>query len=65
MILTISFIISTVISTVGTVLLYSLSALAMAFQYFNLVERKEGVGLLEEVDKLGKSQPINDNEGDF
>lgn len=58
-------IISTIISTVGTVMLYTLSALAMAFQYFNLVERKEGVGLLEEVDQLGKSQPITDNEGDF
>lgn len=58
-------IISTIISTVGTVMLYTLSALAMAFQYFNLVERKEGIGLLEEVDQLGKSQPITDNEGDY
>jgi len=37
-------------------LLYLPSMLALAFQYFNLVERKEGVGLRLLVDKLGDSQ---------
>ncbi|MCO4292892.1 hypothetical protein NF867_08470 [Solitalea sp. MAHUQ-68] len=58
-------ILSTMFSTVGTLLLYSVSALALAFQYFNLVERKEGVGLLQEVDQIGKPNTPEDDEGDF
>ncbi|UKJ08172.1 hypothetical protein [Solitalea lacus] len=58
-------ILGTIFSSVGSVLLYSLSALAIAFQYFNLVERKDGVGLLEEVEQIGKPHSVSDNEGDF
>ncbi|OWP64414.1 hypothetical protein CDA63_03280 [Hymenobacter amundsenii] len=37
----------------GTMLLYPVSLLAMIFQYFNLVERKEGLGLLSRIANLG------------
>ncbi len=39
--------------SVASIFLYSLSALAVAFQYFHLVEVKEGLGLLEQVDRIG------------
>jgi hypothetical protein len=44
---------ATSLSSIAGVFLYTLSALAIAFQYFNLVEIKEGVGLLEQVDRIG------------
>ncbi|MCY7351711.1 MAG: hypothetical protein LH606_13760 [Cytophagaceae bacterium] len=53
--LTIGFIITTMISTVGTVLLQSLVVLAVAFQYYNLVEKKEGVGLLNDIGQIGQA----------
>ncbi len=37
----------------GTMLLYPVSLLAMLFQYFNLVERKEGLGLRDRIASLG------------
>ena|SRR2546428_8181645 len=55
----------TLFSTIGGTFLYSITALAIAFQYFNLVEKKEGTGLLEEVELLGQTQPVAHNEGDF
>ena len=38
----------------GSFLMMTLPALAVGFQYFNLVERKEGIGLLKKIDLLGK-----------
>jgi hypothetical protein len=37
----------------GTVLTYPVSLLALVFQYFNLVEQKEGLGLRTLVDSIG------------
>lgn len=34
-------------------LLQSIHLVALAFQYFNLVERKEGAGLLQEIEQIG------------
>ena len=48
----------------GSILMTTLPALAIGFQYFNLVERKEGPGLLKKIDLLGK-QVETANEGDF
>ena len=48
----------------GSFLMMTLPTLALGFQYFNLVERKEGTGLLNKIDQLGK--PVNTaNEGEF
>jgi hypothetical protein len=43
-------------------LLYSLPLVALAFQYFNLVELKEAKGLLSRIDTLGK--PAESTKGD-
>lgn len=43
-------------------LLYSLPLVALAFQYFNLVELKEAKGLLSRIDTLGK--PAESAKGD-
>ncbi|MCG8306215.1 MAG: hypothetical protein MI975_02410 [Cytophagales bacterium] len=36
----------------GSFLTYSIPIVALSFQYFNLVERKESVGLMEEIEQL-------------
>ena len=41
--------------TVGLMLTYTLPLVALAFQYFNLVERHDGVGLHQLVDRLGQT----------
>ena len=43
-------------------LLYSLPLVALAFQYFNLVELKEAKGLLSRIDTIGK--PAESTKGD-
>jgi hypothetical protein len=45
------YIISSIISSL-TVLLYAISTTAIAFQYYNLVERKEAPGLLKQIDEI-------------
>jgi hypothetical protein len=58
----------------GIIFTYTISLLAMAFQYFNLVERKEGLGLRLLVNELGQPQAIQaaqsshyrpDDEGEY
>lgn len=39
----------------GSFLAYSIPMVALSFQYFNLVERKESVGLMSEIDQLETS----------
>lgn len=46
-------VITTAISTVGTTILSSIVYIALGFQYFNLVERKEGNGLFRQINDLG------------
>lgn len=45
------YIISSIIASLG-VLLYSISTIAIAFQYYNLVERKEAPGLMEQIEYI-------------
>ncbi|MBO0358775.1 hypothetical protein J0X19_12525 [Hymenobacter sp. BT186] len=42
-----------IVASAGGVMLYTLLLVALMFQYFNLVERKEGIGLRTLVDSLG------------
>lgn len=50
--------------TIGLSLLYPLSFIALAFQYFNLVELKESAGLKMEIDQSAK--PTTENqEGEY
>lgn len=47
----------TVVASVGQMILYTPLLVALMFQYFNLVERKEGVGMRHLVDSLGSGAP--------
>lgn len=48
------FIIASMLTTIGTTLLRGLVTLALGFQYYNLVEMKEGPGLLADLERLGQ-----------
>ena len=62
-----------VLSTLGILVIYPLLLLTIAFQYFNLVERREGVGLRALIQQLGQPAPAGphhatyrpDEEGEF
>ncbi len=47
------FIITSIITSLS-VLFYAISTIAIAFQYYNLVERKEAPGLLQQIDNVNK-----------
>lgn len=47
----------TVFRTIAAYLLNALLAIALSFQYFNLVERKEARGLLEKIDRIAPAEP--------
>jgi len=53
-----------VLSTFGTLIAYSVIYLALAFQYFNLVERQESKGLLSEIENLESSTGATEDEGE-
>jgi len=59
-------IISNVISTLGISLLYPMVFIALAFQYFNLVERQESQGLKQQIDLAGQQvETAPRNEGEY
>lgn len=39
-----------------------MAASVHTLQYFNLVERKEGVGMMAKLDLLGKQEEVTDND---
>ena len=55
-------IVLTSISLIGANLLYAISLIAIAFQYFNLVEMKEGAGLMQEIEQMGKENLVDDQD---
>lgn len=57
--------VASVIGMLGETLLYSILHIAMGFQYFNLVERQESIGLMREIDSLGGERDYRPNEGDY
>lgn len=54
-----TYVLTYVFSILGSFLTTPIFWVAMAFQYFNLVEKRELVGLISEIDKIGER---NDNE---
>lgn len=64
---------STMLASVGQMLLYSMLFIALLFQYFNLVEKKEGLGMRNLVASLGSGRaPVAynstfrpDDEGEY
>ncbi len=63
---TISVIATTVLSALGRIVVSSLTYLAITFQYFSLVEGKEGNSLKSQISAIGqKNRPQNDDEESF
>ncbi len=60
-------IVAQTVAIVGGTLLSAVLALAIGFQYFNLVERQEGTGLLSSIDQIGTPPPIPrmQDEGEY
>ena len=50
-----------VFETFGSILSYSLIYMALAFQYFNLVERRESKGLMSKIEQMDNQ---SDEESD-
>jgi hypothetical protein len=50
----------TALAAILVLLLQAITLTAMAFHYFNLGERKEGPGLMEEIEKIGSTQLANE-----
>jgi hypothetical protein len=56
-------IVSSVVATVGSNLLQGITSVALLFQFFNLVERREAQGLMSKLESFGKTElntPKND-----
>ena len=51
-----------VFETFGAILTYSISFLALAFQYFNLVERRESRGLMSRIEQMDDAGNVEDEE---
>ncbi len=51
-----------VIGTLGSTLTSCLLNLAVVFQYYNLVEKKDGVGILSAIQNIGQNQKIRGEE---
>lgn len=58
-------ILTSVISSVGGMIVYSLFSFAVGMQYFNLVERREGKGLRSYIDEIGNSPSPENNPEHF
>lgn len=57
----IALIVTDTIAFTSSVLLSSLSLTAYSMQYFNLVEQKEGVGMMSKLELLGSHEPPSEN----
>jgi hypothetical protein len=57
----IGIVVSGMIYTIGSNLLQSIVVVAVTFQYYNLVERKEAKGLLSKVEDFGKAEEVKRN----
>jgi hypothetical protein len=59
-------ILTNMISTVGITLIYPLVFIAIGFQYFNLVERKESQGLKQQIMMASQqTEATPKNEGEY
>ncbi|WP_420152248.1 hypothetical protein [Siphonobacter sp.] len=51
---------SSIIAVTGTTILSALVDVALGFQYFSLVEKKEGIGLMQEIEAIGQQNRRDD-----
>ena len=58
-------IITTVISTIGQVVVSSLTYVAISFQYFNLVEKREGNSLKMLIESIGQKKLDLNEDGEY
>jgi hypothetical protein len=58
-------ILTTMISTVGQVIVSSLTYIAISFQYFNLVEKREGNGLKMLIEGIGQKKLDLNEDGEY
>lgn len=58
-------IVTTVVSTVGQVIVSSLTYVAISFQYFNLVEKREGNGLKLLIEGIGQKKLDLNEDGEY
>lgn len=56
------FIVFQVVSSLVSYLLYAILLIAVAFQYANLVEKKEAAGLMESVGSIGSTTATNEDD---
>ncbi|MFC0185487.1 hypothetical protein SAMN04515674_103273 [Pseudarcicella hirudinis] len=56
---------STVVSVLGSTLLIAPIYVSLVFQYFNLLERKEGKGLLKQVSEIGLNKIDRNEEEEY
>ena len=55
---------TTMLSTVGSACVNTLGWVAIAFQYYNFVEQKEGSGMLAAINAIGQKQTPAPNQGE-
>ncbi|MCL1943435.1 MAG: tetrahydromethanopterin S-methyltransferase subunit G [Candidatus Azobacteroides sp.] len=55
-------IVMSMITMLGSFLVYPLLLIPMALQYFNLVEKKDGTGLLGQIEKIGEIENFDKDE---
>jgi hypothetical protein len=58
-------IVTTMISTIGQVVVSSLTYVAISFQYFNLVEKREGNGLKMLIEGIGQKKLDLNEDGEY
>ena len=58
-------ILSSIIATAGELVLYAIPLLALIFQYFNLVERKEAAGLMQQIETMEQTEKSKDDQEDY
>ncbi|MFC5410484.1 hypothetical protein ACFPMF_14250 [Larkinella bovis] len=62
-------VLTSILSTIGSVLVSAIIALAIAFQYFNLVERRDGRSIIAAIESIGSPPPPpiprSNDEGDY
>lgn len=56
--------IANIFSRAGSVVGYSILYFALGFQYFNLVERQESRGLMQQINEMGEEKPAQ-GEGEY
>ena len=50
------------LNTIGSIISYSIIYLALSFQYFNIIERRESRGLMRRIDHMDNDTPTEEEE---